>query len=401
MGLKMAGALAGLGQGIAGMGQAWAQGQEQDRLNAERQRQAQMQAMQMALQQATFEQNKQGQAFEQAKVLAGLLPEGTPLDAATRGRQEAGGFGALVKPDMSFGATEPGGLPNVPVTEGMPTPGMGAPTMGMPGVFDTGKGTSIATEDSATRRSAMTQQAAMQRTMARLDSQQRIAAQRATLQAQHDQIVKALGEASTDARRAGDRMQLGAALASVQQRYAALAQQEREFGADEEYRLGPGLDILNRRGDISEYRALNPPAQGGGASLDAMGRSVAGGGSAAPAPTAPTVPPAGGDVKKIPKIPSTGKKRQMRNNLGGISEYDPDTGQWTEIKPPPAHELANSTWEALFDVRAIHELDWSTQGIAAGGPEQSPPVAVLERPRRRSGSERSDQWGLPLSRADC
>jgi len=271
------------------------------------------------------------EAFEQAKALADLLPAGSPLSVEGRQRQEAGGFGDLVKPELSFGATEPGGLPNVPVEAGMPIPGMGAPRLGSPGVIDTGRGTSIATESSATRRSEATQNAAMARTMARLQSQQWIAGQRNTLLAKRADWEQKLREAELDVRKTAVADQLRLGLARIDVDLQRLEQGASEFEAGQERYYGLGADERTRALDISEYRALHPPAQGGGASLDTMARGIAGGGSAAPAPTAPTVPPAGGDVRSIP---STGGKRRMWDvETGYLKEYDPATKDWSLVTP--------------------------------------------------------------------
>ncbi len=64
-------------------------------------------------------------------------------------------------------------------------------------------------------------------------------------------------------------------------------------------------------------------------------------------------------------------------------------------------EFANAVRKALRNVRALHELDWTTQCVTGGDAQQHPTITVLERQRRHCKIERCDQWGFPFWLTDC
>jgi hypothetical protein len=165
--------MTGLGAGLQGMGQALGQvpllqhqAKQQAIENALRQAQLMQQAQQHEAQIATTQRGQDitqgGQDRLTAQYLTENMPGGTSLPPEVRSFLEANKFGGFVKPDIAAGD-----MGQVAPVEGLQGAGpMGlAPsfTPGQAGTYDTGKGTSIPTENSSVRRAEIQAQAAMLR----------------------------------------------------------------------------------------------------------------------------------------------------------------------------------------------------------------------------------------------
>jgi hypothetical protein len=163
----------GLGAGLQGAGNTLMQFMQmqqrakQDAVeNALRQQQLEQQTAQQA---AANQLTQRGQDITQggqdrltAQYLTENMPGGTSLPPEVRSFLEANKFGGFVKPDIAAGD-----MGQVAPVEGLQGAGpMGlAPsfTPGQAGTYDTGKGTSIPTENSSVRRAEIQAQAAMLR----------------------------------------------------------------------------------------------------------------------------------------------------------------------------------------------------------------------------------------------
>jgi hypothetical protein len=165
--------MTGLGAGLQQAGQGFAQvpllqhqARQQAIENALRQAQLDQQAAHQAEQSRLTQRGQDitqgGQDRLTAQYLTENMPGGTSLPPEVRSFLEANKFGGFVKPDIAAGD-----MGQVAPVEGLQGAGpMGlAPsfTPGQAGTYDTGKGTSIPTENSSVRRAEIQAQAAMLR----------------------------------------------------------------------------------------------------------------------------------------------------------------------------------------------------------------------------------------------
>jgi hypothetical protein len=165
--------MTGLGAGLQQAGQGFAQvpllqhqARQQAIENALRQAQLDQQAAHQAEQSRLTQRGQDitqgGQDRLTAQYLTENMPGGTSLPPEVRSFLEANKFGGFVKPDIAAGD-----MGQVAPVEGLGGAGpMGlAPsfTPGQAGTYDTGKGTSIPTENSSVRRAEIQAQAAMLR----------------------------------------------------------------------------------------------------------------------------------------------------------------------------------------------------------------------------------------------
>jgi len=126
-------------------------------------------------------------------------------------------------------------------------------------------------------------------------------------------------------------------MAAVNAQLARLDFDAQRFDADQQYRMGPGLDLQLDSRDIAAYRAENPGTGGssGGLGFGAFAAQMMGpGGQGAPAPTAPA-PETKRPPLARPNRPDASAPRKRKNRKGEIEQYNPQTRTWSVVTPAP------------------------------------------------------------------
>jgi hypothetical protein len=250
----------GLGAGLQGAGNTLMQFMQmqqrakQDAVeNALRQQQLEQQTAQQA---AANQLTQRGQDITQggqdrltAQYLTENMPGGTSLPPEVRSFLEANKFGGFVKPDIAAGD-----MGQVAPVEGLQGAGpMGlAPsfTPGQAGTYDTGKGTSIPTENSSVRRAEITAAAAAAR-------QQQNAMLRFSLQTQHENVMRELQEA-----RLKDPAKMQGLMLEAQRLQVAIGNldlENRKFANQQEYQWNVQAPLAQTGMDLRIHNANQGP----------------------------------------------------------------------------------------------------------------------------------------------
>jgi hypothetical protein len=348
------GMLGGLGQGLQGAGDIflkWALAKEDQKQQAIRNALAQ-EAAARDQQQIDLQQDRANQ--ESARFIVQNSPADTPLGPAERAFLEGNQMGSFVRPDLAYDGPPPvveGGLGTAP------SGALTAQSGGMMPAADSGRGYTVPTEDARARSQAaahqaaltrvMTQQAgATQRTQARIQSNEGIAAQRNALAAERNRIAQAMVTARTQ----GDLLSYQAALMRITQMEQALDQQLAIETGRQDFNWGPGLANTQFDNELNAYEAQHGAGRGGGGGMDMLtmwntmknGQAPAAGATPTAAPPKPPAPQPPAAAAR-PPAPMPARKLQptpgviQRNSAGDFVMWD--GAQFVVVPPEEATKM--------------------------------------------------------------